>query len=196
MDEVTDNPFQTGRICRLKDYAETDVLYFYDEEGNLVRQEGPQVAGENGGFSGRAKTHYNYAGCVIKGISNDGGTRWVKLQAGLPTIPFRDLAIQRRENDLVGASFGRSFYILDDYSPLRHVHENDLAVDAAHRRRGVATAMIRTLQDAVAARGVYVVFVQADYGDDAAVALYTKLGIREDVMHFDLLPRCGQQTTS
>lgn len=63
-------------------------------------------------------------------FSNDGGTRWLKLQAGLPTIPFRDLAIQRRENDLVGASFGRSFYILDDYSPLRHVHENDLAVDA------------------------------------------------------------------
>jgi hypothetical protein len=63
-------------------------------------------------------------------FSNDGGARWIKLQAGLPTIPFRDLAIQRRENDLVGASFGRSFYILDDYSPLRHVHENDLSVGA------------------------------------------------------------------
>ncbi len=49
----------------------------------------------------------------------DGGQRWVELNGGVPTISFRDLAIQRRENDLVGASFGRGFYILDDYSPLR-----------------------------------------------------------------------------
>lgn len=45
--------------------------------------------------------------------------KWTKLQ-GAPTIPFRDLAIQKRDNDLVGASFGRSFYVLDDYTPLRH----------------------------------------------------------------------------
>ncbi len=53
----------------------------------------------------------------------DGGTKWIKLEGGAPTIPFRDLAIQRRENDLVGATFGRGFYILDDYSPLRSVSE-------------------------------------------------------------------------
>ncbi len=56
----------------------------------------------------------------------DGGTKWVKLGGGVPTISFRDLAIQRRENDLVGASFGRGFYILDDYSVLRHVSEQQL----------------------------------------------------------------------
>ncbi len=50
--------------------------------------------------------------------SRDAGVHWVKLP-GTPTIPFRDLAIQRRETDLVGASFGRSFYVLDDYTPLR-----------------------------------------------------------------------------
>ena len=49
----------------------------------------------------------------------DAGEKWFKLGAGLPTIPFRDLEIQKRENDLVGASFGRSFYVLDDYSLLR-----------------------------------------------------------------------------
>jgi len=48
----------------------------------------------------------------------DGGTHWKKL-AGIPTIPIRDLTIQRRENDLVAASFGRGFFVLDDYSPLR-----------------------------------------------------------------------------
>ena len=52
-------------------------------------------------------------------VTLDGGQRWIKLTGGVPTIPFRDLDIQRRENDLVGATFGRSFYILDDYSFLR-----------------------------------------------------------------------------
>ena len=49
----------------------------------------------------------------------DAGEKWFKLGGGLPTIPFRDLEIQKRENDLIGASFGRSFYVLDDYSLLR-----------------------------------------------------------------------------
>jgi hypothetical protein len=56
----------------------------------------------------------------------DGGKRWIKLNGGVPNIPFRDLAIQRRENDLVGATFGRGFYILDDYTALRHVSEQVL----------------------------------------------------------------------
>ena len=62
----------------------------------------------------------------------------------------------------------------------------DLAVREASRRRGVATALIEELRRIAATRGAYVIFVQADYGDDPAVALYTKLGIREDVMHFDI----------
>ncbi|MFQ5738526.1 MAG: glycosyl hydrolase [Acidobacteriota bacterium] len=49
----------------------------------------------------------------------DGGVKWVRLKGGLPTIAVRDLAIQRRENDLVLATFGRGFYILEDYTPLR-----------------------------------------------------------------------------
>lgn len=49
----------------------------------------------------------------------DGGGRWIPMNGNLPAIPFRDIAIQRRENDLIGASFGRGFFILDDYSPLR-----------------------------------------------------------------------------
>lgn len=64
----------------------------------------------------------------------------------------------------------------------------DLAVDAAHRRRGIATALIAEVQHIAAETGAWAVFVQADYGDDPAVALYTRLGAREDVMHFDLPP--------
>lgn len=60
----------------------------------------------------------------------DAGEKWVKLTGGVPTISFRDLAIQERENDLVGASFGRSFYVLDDYSPLRGVDADALEEEA------------------------------------------------------------------
>jgi photosystem II stability/assembly factor-like uncharacterized protein len=60
----------------------------------------------------------------------DGGTRWIKLIGDVPTISFRDLAIQRRENDLVGASFGRGFFVLDDYSVLRNVSEEQLKQEA------------------------------------------------------------------
>jgi photosystem II stability/assembly factor-like uncharacterized protein len=61
----------------------------------------------------------------------DGGSKWIKLTGDVPTISFRDLAIQRRENDLVGASFGRSFYVFDDYSVLRYVSREQLEQEAA-----------------------------------------------------------------
>lgn len=64
----------------------------------------------------------------------------------------------------------------------------DLAVSKEHRRRGIATALIRELNDIAVDRGAYVIFVQADNGpeDEAAVALYSRLGIKEDVLHFDI----------
>jgi len=56
----------------------------------------------------------------------DGGERWIELQGGVPTISIRDLAIQRREDDLVAASFGRGFYVLDDLSALREITQEQL----------------------------------------------------------------------
>jgi photosystem II stability/assembly factor-like uncharacterized protein len=53
----------------------------------------------------------------------DGGAHWHRLKGGIPTICVRDLEIQRRENDLVAGTFGRGFYILDDYTPLRKMSE-------------------------------------------------------------------------
>ncbi|MEL7499679.1 MAG: glycosyl hydrolase [Planctomycetota bacterium] len=64
-------------------------------------------------------------------FSRNAGENWSKLK-GSPTISFRDLAIQKRENDLVGASFGRSFYVLDDYSPLRHADAENTKDDSFH----------------------------------------------------------------
>ncbi len=66
-------------------------------------------------------------GCFF---SIDGGGYWKALKAGLPTIAVRDIAIQRRENDLVLATFGRGFYVLDDYSPLRQLKKEQLAAEA------------------------------------------------------------------
>jgi hypothetical protein len=58
-------------------------------------------------------------------FSNDGGKSWTKL-AGLPTIAVYDLDIQKRENDLVAATFGRGFYVLDNYAPLRDLKKENL----------------------------------------------------------------------
>lgn len=62
--------------------------------------------------------------------SVNGGKNWVKLGAGLPTIAVRDMAIQKRENDLVLGTFGRGFYILDDYSPLRKLSKEVMEHEA------------------------------------------------------------------
>lgn len=73
--------------------------------------------------------------------------------------------------------------------PRREMYIYDLAVSAAHRRQGIATALIDRLQGIADERGAWAVFVQADHGDEPAIALYTKLGRREDVLHFDILAR-------
>lgn len=92
-----------------------------------------------------------------------------------------------RESQVVGGLAG---YVLPKFEQARsEFYLYDLAVDEQYRRQGVATSLIEELRSLAAERGIYVIFVQADYGDDPAVALYTKLGTREDVMHFDIVPR-------
>lgn len=97
------------------------------------------------------------------------------------------IAVAARSGDaIVGGVVG---YILPKFEQARsELYIYDLAVDAAHRRKGVASGMIECLKAYARDHGIHVIYVQADYGDDAAVALYTKLGSREDVMHFDILP--------
>ncbi len=67
-------------------------------------------------------------GCYV---SFNAGEAWHKLKSGLPTISVRDIDVQRRENDLVLATFGRGFYVLDDYAPLRAITEASLREPAA-----------------------------------------------------------------
>ncbi len=61
----------------------------------------------------------------------NGGESWIKLASGLPSIPVKDIAIQERENDLVLATFGRGFYVLDNFTPLRELNP-ELLKQKAH----------------------------------------------------------------
>ncbi|MEL7188618.1 MAG: glycosyl hydrolase, partial [Pseudomonadota bacterium] len=63
-------------------------------------------------------------------FSLDGGAKWVKMTGKAPTISFRDVTIQRREDDLVAASFGRGFFVVDDIAPLRELTEASLDQEA------------------------------------------------------------------
>ncbi len=63
-------------------------------------------------------------------VSINGGEKWIQMKSGLPTTCVYDIAIQERENDLVLASFGRGFFILDDYTPLRNFAPADLDKEA------------------------------------------------------------------
>ena len=82
---------------------------------------------------------------------------------------------------------GLAAYELRKFEQARsEIYIYDLAVDERHRRRGIATGLITELQQVAARRGAYVIFVQADQGDDPAIRLYTSLGRREDVLHFDI----------
>lgn len=82
---------------------------------------------------------------------------------------------------------GLAAYELPKFEQARsEIYIYDLAVDATHRRRGIATALINHLKGIARERGAWVIFVQADHDDPPAIALYTKLGVREEVLHFDI----------
>ncbi|MGV2830810.1 AAC(3)-I family aminoglycoside N-acetyltransferase [Myxosarcina sp. GI1(2024)] len=84
---------------------------------------------------------------------------------------------------------GLAAYELSKFEQERsEIYIYDLAVALACRRQGIATALIDKLKVIAAERGAYVIFVQADTGieDEPAIALYTKLGRREEVLHFDI----------
>lgn len=92
-----------------------------------------------------------------------------------------------RDDVLIGAL---AAYELRKFEQKRsEIYIYDLAVAADQRRRGIATALIYALRPIAIEKGAWVIFVQADHGDDPAVSLYSKLGGREDVLHFDIAPR-------
>jgi aminoglycoside 3-N-acetyltransferase I len=107
------------------------------------------------------------------------------LEALLRKPHFIALAAMRG-GEVVG---GLAAYELEKFERARsEIYIYDLAVREGDRRRGVATGLIRALGRIAQERGAYVMFVQADRGDDPAIRLYESLGTREDVYHFDIAP--------
>ena len=95
-----------------------------------------------------------------------------------------------KDGEVVG---GLAAYDLRKFEQERsEIYIYDLAVAAAHRRQGIATALIQQLKTIAEGRGAHVIFVQADLGDEPAIALYARLGRREDVLHFDIAVKDGR----
>ncbi|MFO1460688.1 MAG: Ig-like domain-containing protein [Verrucomicrobiota bacterium] len=106
LDEIAPNSFVTGKICRLRDFTGVEdlgrhVLFFYSDEGLLIRRESFEVSGENGGYSGRSQTHYFYDGCKIKGIGvGKDGTPLFTVDTSANS---RGTGVARGGNGVVGA---------------------------------------------------------------------------------------------
>src|SRR5829696_1791072 len=119
-------------------------------------------------------------------------SRWWYCPPGLPgsaeaapkTLTPRRIYWCPGEGSLEPLVRGSTYLRHHHYQVLRQ--DYDLAVSAQHRRRRIATSLIEHLRDLAARRGVWVIYVQADYGDDPAIGLYEKLGTREKVLHFEI----------
>lgn len=106
--------------------------------------------------------------------------------AGLLANPAFVAVAALHGGDVVG---GLAAYVLPKFEQARsEVYIYDLAVEESYRRQGIATALIDRLRGVAVERGAWVIYVQADPEDAPAVALYSKLGRREDVLHFDIVP--------
>lgn len=119
------------------------------------------------------------------------GTAYLEQLLGSDT--FIALAALK-DDEVVG---GIAAYVLRKFEQERsEIYIYDLAVDQEHRRQGIAEGMITELQKLGSVHGAYAIFVQADYGDDPAIALYTKMGVREEVLHFDIATPSGPSNNS
>ena len=110
-----------------------------------------------------------------------------------PTEPYLKNLLSKEHVAVLAAMTGHEVvgglvaYELEKFERARsEFYIYDLAVSLKHRRRGIATSLIRCLREIAARRSAWVIFVQADYGDEPAIALYEKLGVREKVLHFDI----------
>ncbi|NJS14345.1 MAG: AAC(3)-I family aminoglycoside N-acetyltransferase [Sphingopyxis sp.] len=137
----------------------------------------PQMRGINALFGDVFEDPDHYA-------SARPSDEWLRTQLANPNV----IALAALDGDAIVG--GLTSYVLPKLEQEQsEIYIYDLAVAQSHWRRGIATALIGALQDMAKARGAWVIYVQADYGDEPAIALYTKLGVREDVMHFDIAPR-------
>ena len=94
--------------------------------------------------------------------------------------------IEQRQQEVVG---GLVAYVLRKFEQQRsEVYLYDLAVHSDFRRQGIASRLIDALKPIAKAAGAWVIFVQADHGDEPAIKLYESIGVKEEVLHFDIKP--------
>lgn len=128
---------------------------------------------------------------VMFGEAFDEGPTYVAHQPGdeyLARLLASDTFVALASMDGPVVIGGLAAYVLPKFEQCRReLYIYDLAVATPYRRRGVATALINALKSHAAGLGVHVIFVQADRGDHPAIALYSKLGTKEEVLHFDIL---------
>ena len=114
-------------------------------------------------------------------------------QDAIPSDSYLESFLSKLQNIVLVAQDGDEMigglvaYVLEKFERERsEVYIYDLAVAAAHRRKGIARGLINELKKVAKEKKAYVIYVQADYGDDPAIALYESMGVKEEVMHFDI----------
>lgn len=119
----------------------------------------------------------------------------VSYQSAVPSDEYLDKLLAREDFiPLVAVADGKvvgglAAYVLQKFEQERsEIYIYDLAVLEEYRRRGIATGLIKKLREIARERGAWVIYVQADDGDEPAIKLYESLGVREDVLHFDIKP--------
>ncbi|HMO79810.1 MAG TPA: AAC(3)-I family aminoglycoside N-acetyltransferase [Pyrinomonadaceae bacterium] len=119
----------------------------------------------------------------------------VSYQSAVPSDQYLDKLLAREDFiPLVAVADGRvvgglAAYVLTKFEQERsEIYIYDLAVQEEYRRRGIATGLINKLREVAREIGAWVIYVQADHSDEPAIKLYESLGIREDVLHFDIKP--------
>lgn len=128
----------------------------------------------NAVFAAAFEDRENYAARLP---GDDYLSRWLEDSSHIPLVAIH-------QNQVVA---GLVAYELQKFEQERsEIYIYDLGVLAEHRRKGLATALIRELQRIAAERGAWVIYVQADQGDEPAMALYQSLGTREEVLHYDI----------
>jgi aminoglycoside 3-N-acetyltransferase I len=107
------------------------------------------------------------------------------LRALLSTPQFVAL-VAVSEGEVIG---GLAAYVLEKFEQeRREIYIYDLAIQERYRRKGIATGLLHELKNVARQCGAYVIYVQADKADDAAIGLYESMGRKEDVFHFDIAP--------
>ncbi|MBN9690461.1 MAG: Ig-like domain-containing protein [Verrucomicrobia bacterium] len=129
LDEKSDNAYLIGKICRLRDHTQRDVLYFYSNDGLLVRREGIEVDGENGGFAGRNQTHYVYEKCRIVGVAVGAGKVPLMAAATVPGTKGVPVATAG-----VGSGLSTDIVVPADNSAEKLENQKTTASEAGGRR--------------------------------------------------------------